>query len=323
MPPWICFDKPCITRIHDGRRPSGHLTVSAQPYAQNMSWTEWVALILAAREVIPGDDADLTRILRDPQAKAVLEGGDGDGPAGQLARYVRSTISDERLRHWASVIDRVTASENTSVLVAGTDAYPPLLESCWDAPPFLFARGSTSNKPRVAIVGSRSTTDDVLQMTGRVAAAVTQAGHEVVSGLALGVDTAAHTAALQAGGTTLAVMGTGIRHVYPAENQELSVRISERGALISQFPPDAPRSSTSFLIRNHVIAGLSATSLVMAGEERSGSRNEAQAAAGYGRAVLLWEPELGARRWATSMVSGGHAKFFATPEDAVAEVGAP
>lgn len=285
-----------------------------------MSWNEWVALILAAREVIPGDDADLTRILRDPQARVVLEGQDGDGPAAQLAHYVRATISDDRLRHWASIIDRVSAAEDTSVLVAGTEAYPPLLESCWDAPPLLFARGSMSNMQRVAIVGSRSTTDSVLSMTARVAAAVTQAGHEVVSGLALGVDTAAHTAALQAGGTTLAVMGTGIQHVYPAENQELAARISGSGALISQFPPDAPRSSTSFLIRNHVIAGLSATSVVMAGEERSGSRNEAQAAVGYGRAVLLWEPELGARKWATRMVHDEHARFFSTPDEAVAEM---
>ena len=126
------------------------------------------------------------------------------------------------------------------------------------------------------------------------------------------------------GAQQLAQMGrrgdTELAHVNPAENQELAARISGSGALISQFPPDAPRSSTSFLIRNHVIAGLSATSVVMAGEERSGSRNEAQAAVGYGRAVLLWEPELGARKWATRMVHDEHARFFSTPDEAVAEM---
>lgn len=283
---------------------------------------EWVALMLAAREVIPGDDADLTRILRDPDAKRVLEGLPGDGVETNLAHYVRDTISETRLQHWAAVIDRVSTVTSTNVIVAGGERYPALLDSCWDAPPFLFTRGHLGDKERVAIVGSRMANEPVLAMTAQVAEAVTDAGFEVASGLALGVDTAAHIAALRAGGTTVAVMGTGIEHVYPAENRELASEISHSGALVSQFPPDAPRSSTSFLIRNHVIAGLSKVSVVMAGEERSGSRNEAQAAAGYDRPVLLWEPGLAGRKWADDMVKSGHAAFFSTPGQVTARLAA-
>lgn len=287
-----------------------------------MGESEWVALILAAREVIPGDDADLTRILRDPDARRVLEGLPGHGVDTHLAQYVRDTISDDRLRHWAAVVERVSMATTSGVLVAGGEGYPVLLDGCWDAPPFLFTRGCLGEQNRVAVVGSRAASDAVLTMTTQVAEAVTDAGYEVVSGLALGVDTAAHRAALKAGGTTVAVMGTGIEHVYPTDNKQLAASISQHGALVSQFPPDAPRSSTSFLIRNHVIAGLSMTSIVLAGEERSGSRNEAQSAAGYGRPVLLWEPELAGKRWASSMVESGHATFFSTPTDAITALAA-
>lgn len=283
-----------------------------------MTLTEWVATILAAREVIPGDDSDLTMILRDSAARAVLQGNEGAGPSAQLAGYVQESLSPDRVSHWLAIVERVRCGLTAHPVVAGDLAYPSLLATCWDAPPFLFVRGALPDRPRLAVVGSRTASADSLTMAARVAAQATALGYEVVSGLALGIDTAAHLGALDAGGSTVAVLGTGIEHIYPVENVELAARVAETGALVSQFPPDAPRSSTSFLIRNHVIAGLSSASVVMAGEDRSGSRDEAQAAAAYGRPVLLWGPQLERRGWATRMVAAGQAEFFEKPDDLAA-----
>ena len=280
-----------------------------------MSWTVWVATLLAAREVIPGDDADLTQILRDPEARdALTRDADTGTSLAPLAGYIRASISPHRLAHWDEAAKRLLAT-GTEVRVAGDPDYPRLLAQCWDAPPFLFVSGALVERERVAIVGSRDASPDVLRATAAVAEAAALKGLEVVSGLAHGVDSAAHLGALRANGTTLAVMGTGIERVFPEENWELAIAIRNQGALISQFPPDAPGSSTSFLIRNHTIAGLTPISFVMAGKERSGSRNEAQAAVAYGRRVVFWEPALGDQRWARELVTAGRAEFFTQPDE--------
>ena len=127
----------------------------------------------------------------------------------------------------------------------------------------------------------------------------------IVSGLADGVDTAAHRGALDAYGYTVAVMGTGIERVYPQSNRALAAAIGRVGTLVSQFPPSAPPTRTSFLLRNHVIAAMSDASLVMDGEERSGSRYEVERAISYGRPVLAWAPALGHRRWVKDLVDAG------------------
>lgn len=274
-----------------------------------MSWTKWAARLLAAREVIPGDDADLTRLLRDRQTRAVLRQDRRETEAAdQLAEYVSLSISRERLERWETVLAGL--EPNVRFVVAGDEGYPSWLSRCWDAPPFLFIRGELTQGSRAAVVGSRAASDEARKAASTLAGALVEQAVQVVSGLAVGIDTAAHQGALQAGGRTLAVLGTGIERTYPAKNTDLAGQIAEQGALISQFPPDAPSTSTSFLIRNRVIAGLCETSYVMAGEERSGSRNEAEAAVGYGRRVLLWEPELGEREWARTLVKDGKATFF-------------
>ncbi|WP_353366288.1 DNA-processing protein DprA [Mycobacterium sp.] len=175
----------------------------------------------------------------------------------------------------------------------------------------------------IAVVGSREASlgalDDAYQLGHELAAR----GVAVISGLAAGVDTHAHRGALDAGGMTVAVLGTGIRRVFPAENQSLTESIRRDGVLVSQFAPDAPRTGTTFLLRNHVIAGMSQASLVMDGRSRSGSRYEVEQAIGYGRLALLWEPSLGSEQWTQQLVESGQASFVSSTASVLSMLGAP
>ena len=136
-----------------------------------------------------------------------------------------------------------------------------------------------------------------------VAATLADTGTTIVSGLARGVDTAAHRGALDASGHTTAVIGTGIDVVFPPENQSLIEQIVRRGAVVSQFPPGLRPSKTSFPVRNAVIAGLSSASVVIEAEELSGTRIEMDYSLEFNRPVLLWAPVLGKRPWARRLAA--------------------
>ena len=122
------------------------------------------------------------------------------------------------------------------------DGYPVNLRTVHDRPPILFVAGSMASRDArsVAIVGARRAGDAGLAAAGALAGALARGGYVVISGLAAGIDTAAHEAALAAGGRTVAVIGTGLRHSYPPENAALQRRIASEGAVVSQFWPDAP-----------------------------------------------------------------------------------
>ncbi len=214
-------------------------------------------------------------------------------------------------------------------MIIGDPAYPARLAAAWDAPPVLFCSidsewpaetqpGIDPDGPSVAIVGGRETEAWVLNDTRLVAMVVAQHGFRVVSGLAAGVDTAAHEATLDVGGRTTAVLGTGIDHVFPAENRDLARRITRHGVLISQFAPPAPRTGTTFLRRNCVIAALSDCSLIMDGRDRSGSRHEVEQAIRYGKPVLMWAPALSQERWAKRLAETGEASFVDSAEAVLA-----
>lgn len=300
----------------------------APPTVGNMTSVDiyrQAAGVLAALELVPGDPGDLSGLLRDESSRALLFGGlssiKGRGVPGDLATYLYENLDLGRVEHWSKVLDR--GSGEYRPLIIGTDEYPRRLSAVPDAPPILFRSVTDSDAslptslvdgPALSIVGGRNTSSSVLQATHAVAADVASAGVHVVSGLAAGVDTAAHLGALAGGGTTTAVLGTGIERTYPAENIDLALRIADRGMLLSQFAPTSPRSGTTFLRRNAVIAALTTTSLVMDAGERSGSRHELEQAQRYGRQVLLWEPALGSARWANELVSAGTAHFVSSAE---------
>lgn len=172
----------------------------------------------------------------------------------------------------------------------GDQAYPPLLREIYDPPVVLYARGDLPgalSKPYIAIVGSRHCSTYGKNAAHRLAYDLAAHGVTIVSGLARGVDTAAHEGAVSAGGPTTAVLGTGIDRIYPKENRKLVDRIlSTGGALLTEFKLGTPPTSQNFPYRNRIISGLSHGVLVVEGAERSGSLITARMAYEQGREVF-------------------------------------
>ncbi|NYD25034.1 DNA-processing protein DprA [Kineococcus aurantiacus] len=259
------------------------------------------ALAQTALELLPAEPRDLAVLLTGDDRGWLLQEPAASSEPSQLASYLMEHRDEGRVEYWAKRLDRLHAAHPAlSIRLAGDAEYPARLAQAWDRPPMLFIDGALpTDAEAVSIVGSRTASPADLEATRAIAAAAAADGLSVVSGLAVGVDAAAHEAALSVGGHTVAVFGTGIETVFPAEHADLAQRIlTGGGALVSQFAPDAPRTPSSFLCRNTVIAGLSSVSLVMSGQERSGSRQQAEQAAKLGRRVLLWGPALRAQTWA-------------------------
>ena len=170
----------------------------------------------------------------------------------------------------------------------GSDSYPPLLAEVSDAPIGLFVRGDPAvlSLPQLAIVGSRNPTAGGRDNATSFAAHLARCGLAISSGLAIGIDTAAHQGALGAEGITVAVCGTGLDIDYPSANSALAEAIAKRGALVSEFPLGMPALQANFPRRNRIISGLSLGTLVVEAAVRSGSLITARLAAEQGREVF-------------------------------------
>lgn len=208
------------------------------------------------------------------------------------------------LEHAATDLAR-WAADGVQLLSVLDDAYPANLREVHDRPPLVFVAGHLHPRDdrSIAVIGARRAGPDSLELAARFASEFVEAGYVVVSGLAAGIDAAAHEATLQREGRTLGVIGTGLQHSYPPENAGLQRRIAERGAVISQFWPDSPPSRVSFPMRNAVMSGLSRGSVVIEASESSGATTQARLALGHGRPVFLlsrllsqpWARELSSR----------------------------
>lgn len=174
------------------------------------------------------------------------------------------------------------------VITRTDDRYPPLLREIADPPPLLYLRGDPAllSQPQLAIVGSRNPTPGGCDNARAFAQALGEAGLIIVSGMAAGIDACAHSAALDAGVPTLAVLGTGINRVYPAAHHALAHAIATRGALVSDLPFGAGPRKEHFPRRNRLIAGLSLGVLVVEAAKQSGSLITARLAGEYGREVF-------------------------------------
>jgi DNA processing protein len=196
-------------------------------------------------------------------------------------------------------VDGWTASgfELFTVLEPG---YPENLRAVHDRPPLVFVAGrlDSGDARSVAVVGARNATRLGLDATAEIATELARDGYTVVSGLAAGIDTAAHTAALAAGGRTVAVIGTGLRRSYPRENASLQRRIATRCAVVSQFWPDAPPNRRSFPLRNAVMSGIALATLIIEARETSGARIQARLALAHGRPVFLLGSLVSEHAWA-------------------------
>lgn len=185
---------------------------------------------------------------------------------------------------------RLTALGGRFLLV-GDDEYPVPLRTAWPelgAPLWMFAAGGPvqlADAPAVAIVGTRRPTLDGLRTTRTLATALVRAGAVVISGFARGIDQAAHRAALDAGGDTIAVLGTGLGVDYPAGSSKLRSAIVEHGALLTELAPGTGPRPWQFLARNRIISGLAAATVVVEGGPTSGALQTARLAGGQGRDV--------------------------------------
>lgn len=175
-----------------------------------------------------------------------------------------------------------------TLLVHGDPDYPQALMEIPDAPPILWALGDIAllNRPAVGMVGARNASSLGVRMARRLGSGLSEAGFTVVSGLARGIDTAAHEAALEAEGRTIAVMAGGIDVIYPSENAALAAAIDAEGCRISEHPPGLQPQARHFPLRNRIVAGLSRAVIVVEAATKSGSLITARAALDYGRDVM-------------------------------------
>jgi DNA processing protein len=168
-------------------------------------------------------------------------------------------------------------------------SYPAALHDLSDPPPVLFVRGNLlpADTHAVAIIGSRQASEQSLAIARRLAAGLATVGLTVVSGLAMGIDTAAHCGALDApGGRTLAVLGSGVHAVHPRQNADLAERIIRRGALLSELRPDAPPLGRNLMARDRIIGALGRAVIVVEAGEESGSLDTARRARRLRRLIL-------------------------------------
>lgn len=218
-------------------------------------------------EILSANAASLERVVKKKVAYSIVQGADS-----------------ERI---ATTLKWLEDPANSIITLADPD-YSSLLLNIPDPPPLLYLKGKRAllSSPMLAIVGSRNATPQGLSNAEAFAEAASNAGLCIASGLALGVDTAAHRGGLRGIAASIAVLGTGLDMVYPARNRELAHELAEKGALISEFPLGTPAIGSNFPRRNRIISGMSRGCLVVEAALQSGSLITARQASEQGRDVF-------------------------------------
>ncbi|MFI4867017.1 MAG: DNA-processing protein DprA [Steroidobacterales bacterium] len=205
---------------------------------------------------------------------------------GLAAAAVAALQAPDRVRLAAD--RRWVESKRVSLIDAAGPLYPPQLAQAAGAPALLYVKGDAAclATPQLAVVGSRNPTLPGQRTARAFASQLSGAGLTITSGLAIGIDAASHEGALQAGGATIAVLGTGIDVIYPRQHRTLAARIAERGALVSEYPPGSPPIRANFPRRNRIISGLCLGTLVVEAARHSGSLITARLALEQGRELF-------------------------------------
>ena len=244
---------------------------------------EYAELVEAGRsplallsDEVSQDGAQISLLSEDPEP--VLTAAEAD-----LAAWTRSCMT---------------------LLTVLDEGYPVNLRAVHDRPPLLFVAGRLrpDDAKSVAVVGSRRASAEGARAAAGLASELAAGGFTIFSGLAAGIDAAAHEAVLAAGGRTVAVIGTGLRHCYPPENAALQREIAERGAVISQLWPDTPPARTTFPERNALMSGLTRGTVIVEASVRSGARVQARRALAHGRPVFVLKRVLG-QAWADELAA--------------------
>lgn len=242
-----------------------------------------------------------------------------------VRRSLEQHVVDASKRAADGALDRA-ARHNITPLVLGSPQYPLTLETIVDPPVVLWFRGRLTafDPPAVAIVGARAATTYAREVSARLGTDLAERGVTVVSGLARGVDVAAHLGAMRstADNCTVAVLGSGIDIMYPAEHAKVAEAIARRGAIVSEFPPGTPPRAEHFPQRNRIISGLSRAVVVVEASGRSGALITADYALDQGREVLAVPGNVltGRNRGAHALLRDG-AKIVEDADDILEELG--
>jgi DNA processing protein len=280
----------------------------------------WLALRL-----VPGLGArnagKLIERFRTPQA--VLRASRSELEAAGISGAVAQSISSGCAFDDAVEQQRQMQQSGTVAIAISDPRYPAILREIFDPPILLFARGRVELMKSLlfGVVGTRRPTPYGVAAAERLSGDLARAGLTIVSGMARGIDTAAHRSALATGGDTIAVLGCGIDVVYPSENKKLAAEIALKGLLLSEFPMGSTAFPQNFPIRNRVISGMSVGILVVEGAQYSGSSITAKLALDQGRELFAVPGNITSKTsWGPNLLIKQGAKLVQEWNDVVAEL---
>jgi DNA processing protein len=292
-----------------------------QPVPQDDEELHWLALRL-----VPGlgtrKAGQLIGVFRT--ARAIFRASPSELEAAGLSAAVAQSIASGCAFEEAVGQHEKLKQAGAQLIPMGDPRYPPRLLDIFDPPPMLFVRGHIELLQTVLIgmVGTRRPTVYGTTVAARLAKDLSSgAGLTIASGMARGIDTAAHRAVLDSGGNTVAVFGCGVDQVYPSENRKLSEQIAEQGLTISEFPMGTPAYPQNFPVRNRIISGMSAGVVIVEGGEYSGSAITARLAMEQNRDVFAVPGNITSKMsWGPNMLIKQGAKLVQEWNDVVVEL---
>ncbi|MHB1392418.1 MAG: DNA-processing protein DprA [Clostridia bacterium] len=243
--------------------------------------------------------------------------------SGRIREQTAKSIAEHRNIENIDEYLKIVKENGIKVYTIHDNEYPENLKNIYDPPPVLYVKGEliAEDALAVGIVGSRKASDYGLKAAQRIASRLAELGITIVSGMALGIDSAAHRGALRSKGRTIAVFGCGLKHVYPMTNYNLSNEILKSGALISEYPFDTEAFPAQFPARNRIISGMSLGVIVVEAGEKSGSLITADFALEQGREVFAVPGNISSpnSKGTNALIKSG-AKLVSKIEDIIEEL---
>ncbi len=250
-----------------------------------------------------------------------------DSPEAREAIKLLDGAREHLPAHRVAIVEMIASTEAEGIRLTTVldEDYPVSLRVIENLPPFLFYRGELRPEDAfsVAVVGTRKPSPNGVVRARRMASLLAQKRVTVLSGLARGIDSAVHEACLDAGGRTIAVLGSGIRRIYPPENIRLAERIVQSGAVVSQFWPDAAPTSYTFPRRNIVTSGLGQGTVVIEASATSGAKMQARLAIEHGKQVFLLQSLVTEHEWAKRYLNRPRVYQVSDVEDIVRALRTP